>query len=63
MGSSDRAFQNRPKTFYALSTMDTFDPFLGGMVDGAMLVTEPCQLGVGLQFIGADKSIPFSRLQ
>ena len=51
--SMDGTFQNRPKPLNALSVMDAFNPFLGAVVHRAVRVTVTCQLGIGLQFIGA----------
>lgn len=52
--ATDRALHDRPETFDALNMMNAVDPFVGRMVDRAMRVAVPRQLGVGLQFIRAD---------
>ena len=59
MGSPDRTFQERPKTFDALSVMDAIDPFFGAVVHRAMHITVTRQLGIGFQFIGAYTVEPF----
>src|SRR5205807_3120372 len=60
MGTTDRTFQDRPKTFDALSVMDTIYPFFGAVVHRAVRITVTHQLGIGLQFIGAYRRTLFN---
>ncbi len=55
VGSTDRTFQDRPKTFDALNVMNAAYPFFASVVDRAVLVTEPRKLRIGFQFIRAHR--------
>ncbi len=54
MRTPDRAFDLRPETFDGIGMMDAVYPLVCGTVDRPVVVTEPCDLGVEFQFVGAD---------
>ncbi len=50
----DAVLKPRPKSFDGVDVMDTVNPLIGGMVDGAVVVTEPRNFGVRRKLVGAD---------
>ena len=54
MGAPDRPLELRPETFERVDVVVAIHPFVGRMIDGAVLVAQADQLGVRLQFIAAD---------
>lgn len=58
MRSFNRALQQRPEAFKAVGMVLTVHPFLFRVINRAMLVAEPCKLGVGLQFVRRNCGAP-----
>ena len=54
MSAPDRSLDLRPEPFDGIGMMDTVYPLIRGMVDGAMVVTKPRNLGVGRKLVSAD---------
>ncbi len=54
MRAPDRAFDLRPKPFDGIGMMDTVYPLVRRVVDGAVVITEPCDLAVRRKLVSAD---------
>ena len=55
MGSANAVLDAGPETFKRVNVMNAVNPVIGAVVDPAMPVAEPCKLGVGSEFIAADR--------
>jgi len=58
MRALDGSLQERPEAFKGVHMMPVARPFFGRVVHRAMLVAEPRELRVGLEFIRADRRTP-----
>ena len=54
MGAPDVALDLRPEAFDGVGMMNAVYPLIGGMVDGAVVVSEPRDFGVRGKFVRAD---------
>src|SRR5688500_16495873 len=54
MSASDAEFQQRPEGFRAIHMMNAVHPHVDAVVDRAIPIAMPCQIGIGSQLIGAD---------
>ena len=59
----DAVFKPRPKALSDVDVMDTINPLVGRMVDGAVVVTEPRDFSVGGKLVGADSRAGLDVLQ
>ena len=51
----DAVLKPRPEAFSGVDMVNTINPLIGGVVDGAVLVTEPRDLGIGRKLVRADR--------
>ena len=54
MRASDGSLEHGPETFNGIDVVNTINPLIGRMVDGAVVVTEARDFGIGRKFIRAD---------